>query len=145
MCGQVPGIACGRGIKAGELDGDRLSQDYRAGPTQGSDQRSVGRGWLMSAQRRSCPRGKPLDVNNVLDPDGNPVQGPTPLGEGCLAGPFRCGPTGPDLIDQHPGVYGVLMLVNLLQAPVEQLQRRQLAGAKSVGRHPQWKLVQALG
>jgi hypothetical protein len=87
----------------------------------------------MSAQRRARPSGKPLDVDNVLDTDGNAVQGPTPLGEGRLAGPLGCGLTGPGLIDQHPGVYRVLMLVNLPQTPVEQLQRRQLAGANLSG------------
>ncbi len=141
---QVPRIACGRGIKAGKLDGDRLPQDYHAGPTQGSDHRRVGHGWLMPAQRRSCPGGKPLHVNDVLDANGNPVQGPMPLAESCLTGPFGCGLTGSCLINQRPGVDGILVLANLFQALVEQLQRRQRTRAV-VGRRPPWKSVQTLG
>ena len=97
--------------------------------------RGVGRGYLMSAQRRPRPGGKPLDVKDIFDANGNPVQGPAPPAAGCLAGLFGCGLPGPGLIDQHPGVYGVLMLVNLLQAAIEQIQRRQLAAQLSGGIH----------
>ena len=58
-CGPGSRDCAWAGIKAGELDGDRLSQDHRTGPAQGSDQRRVGRGCLLSAQRRSGPRANP--------------------------------------------------------------------------------------
>ena len=130
---EVPRIACGRRVKTGKLDGDRLSQDYCAGLTQGSDHRRVSHGWLMPAQRRSRRGGKSLHVNDVLDANRNPVQGPTPPAESCLTGPFCGRLTGSCFINQRPGVYGVFVLMDLAQALVEQVQRRQHAGSQCSG------------
>ena len=103
--GRVPGVAGRRGIEAGEFRGDCLAQHHRSGLGAARHDRGVPLGGRSgSVKRRAGPRWHAGHVDNVLDADGNSVQGPAIVAGGQFVGRNLGLRVQHRPIDQHPGV-----------------------------------------
>ena len=104
------GLRRGRGIEAGELDGDRLAEDDRPGPAQGGHQRGVGRGHVVLPQRRAGPGGQARHVDDVLDAHAGcraAARGSRPAA--ASAASCSGGRRAPSSSTTHPGLHPVLV------------------------------------
>ena len=75
---KVPRVAGDRRVEAGELRRDRLPEDDGACIPQAGNERRIALGDCLREKLRARPRRPAGDVDQILDPDGNPVQGSPP-------------------------------------------------------------------
>ena len=125
---KIPGVARHRGIEAGEFGRDRLSQNHGASRSQPVDDRSVSCSHVAGANREPASVGQPVTSKMSLIPIGMPCNGPRSL-------PAQVRVEQPSLlahpcaVDQHPGVYAVLVAIDRSQARLDKLDRARAARA----------------
>ena len=113
-----------------ELGGDRLAGDERASRTQASDHARVGAGDPPGVQRRAILGGHARGIEDVLDADGDAVEG----ADGVTGAPLRVGGagSGEQLLrsEEAEGTKLGLAFADPAQARRYELFRAESAGAQ---------------